>query len=555
MMRYLRILFLGMIVSGLLTGSAFAAILSNSAGNNFGTGSSVGNSYKIAYEVYSESAGVSTIANRGVIQISLGQNLNAQETANLVIPGTSAGGIDADFNSSGANFKWALIRVDSGPVYTVIGITPSAGLTTPNLPFSIIANASAGQTVLVWQWNDLNADGIVTLNEVVQGAGIYVRPGAGATCDNTKIVKVTFSTPHETTAAPVNFAYITPQFTGTGPAGGDILNAELNTDTDFRTFLLGSGPYVDSPTQIYDGSFINLNDISGDKKMWIAYASEGYIRFNVNSVVGEPNASLSLDGNYCVRDADSKVFSCSAYGTLVGNHNLSLQVDGYSTNKPTIWTLSNFGNLCVTSPPVVIGVWYGGLWLIFADVPPDYWAEIYISIIYSVGITVGCAQDDPGTPENERRYCPEDYVRREEMAAFIVRAVEGEPPLNYCDSGSLFPDVTLDMWSCRYIKRLRELEITTGYSDGRYGPYDFVPREQMAAFLVRAVEGEPPDNYCDSGSLFNDVTPDMWSCKYIKRLKELAITTGYTYGRYGPYDFVTRAQMAAFLARAFLGME
>jgi hypothetical protein len=47
----------------------------------------------------------------------------------------------------------------------------------------------------------------------------------------------------------------------------------------------------------------------------------------------------------------------------------------------------------------------------------------------------------------------------------------------------------------------------------------------------------------------------MWSCRYIKRLKELGITTGYGDGRYGPYDLVTRAQMAAFLARAFLGMQ
>ena len=191
----------------------------------------------------------------------------------------------------------------------------------------------------------------------------------------------------------------------------------------------------------------------------------------------------------------------------------------------------------------------------FSDVPTGYWAEDYIHAIYSAGITTGCAQDDPGTPQNERRYCPEDNVTREQMAAFIVRAVEGEPASNYCDSGSLFPDVTPDMWSCKYIKRLKELGITTGYGDGTYGPYDLVPREQMAAFIIRAVEGEPPADYCDSGSLFPDVTPDMWSCKYIKRLKELGITTGYGDGRYGPYDLVTRAQMAAFLARAFLGMQ
>ena len=111
------------------------------------------------------------------------------------------------------------------------------------------------------------------------------------------------------------------------------------------------------------------------------------------------------------------------------------------------------------------------------------------------------------------------------------------------------------MFFCRYIKRLYELEITTGYRDGTYGPQNNVSREEMATFLVRAVEGEPPTNYCDSGSLFLDVTPDMWSCRYIKRLKELGITTGYKDGTYGPYDLVTRAQMAAFLSRAFLGIQ
>jgi hypothetical protein len=141
------------------------------------------------------------------------------------------------------------------------------------------------------------------------------------------------------------------------------------------------------------------------------------------------------------------------------------------------------------------------------------------------------------------------------MAAFIVRAVEGEPPANYCDSGTPFSDITPVMWSCGYIKRLYELGITTGYGNGTYGPYDLVLREQMAAFIVRAVEGEPAAGYCDSGTAFPDVTSTMWSCKYIKRLRELNITTGYQNGTYGPYDLVTRAQMAAFLARAFLGMQ
>ena len=84
--------------------------------------------------------------------------------------------------------------------------------------------------------------------------------------------------------------------------------------------------------------------------------------------------------------------------------------------------------------------------------------------------------------------------------------------------------------------------------------YD-VSREQMAAFIVRAIEGEPAANYCASGSPFTDVTAADWSCIYIKRLSEMGITTGYGDGRYGPLDLVTRAQMAVFLGRAFLGMN
>jgi hypothetical protein len=77
----------------------------------------------------------------------------------------------------------------------------------------------------------------------------------------------------------------------------------------------------------------------------------------------------------------------------------------------------------------------------------------------------------------------------------------------------------------------------------------------MAAFLVRAVEGEPPANYCDTGSPFSDVSPDTWPCRYIKRLLELGITKGCGAGNYCPKATVIRNQMAAFLARAFLGMD
>lgn len=191
--------------------------------------------------------------------------------------------------------------------------------------------------------------------------------------------------------------------------------------------------------------------------------------------------------------------------------------------------------------------------IVFLDVPSGYWAENYITAIYKPGITTGCTQDDPTTIENERRYCLINQVTREQMAAFIVRAKEGEPPADYCLGGSPFGDVPADNVFCRYIKRLSELNVTQGCTPGMYCPSDNVTREQMAAFLVRAKVGEPALNYCDTGAPFIDVPTSSIFCRYVKKLLELNITQGCAAGMYCPSDNVLRDQMAAFLTRAFLG--
>lgn len=181
----------------------------------------------------------------------------------------------------------------------------------------------------------------------------------------------------------------------------------------------------------------------------------------------------------------------------------------------------------------------------FADVPPSHWAYSYVNAIRGAGITGGCGNGN---------YCPDSLVSRDQMAAFLVRAKAGEPPSDYCGGTSPFSDVAPTSAFCRYIKRLVELNITGGCGGGFYCPSDLVTREQMAAFIVRAREGEPPANYCGGVAPFNDVASNSWACGYIKKLVEMKVTLGCGNGSYCPNDIVPRDQMAAFLARAFLGM-
>jgi hypothetical protein len=183
---------------------------------------------------------------------------------------------------------------------------------------------------------------------------------------------------------------------------------------------------------------------------------------------------------------------------------------------------------------------------LFADVPPGSSGAREINTIYNhiPRVTTGCT----ASPLN---FCPLAEITREQMAPFIIRAKEGNPATDLCAAGSPFTDVAPASPFCSHIARMAQLGITFGCSAGLYCPLGLVSREQMAIFLVRAVEGDPDPNLCASGSPFTDVPTNSQFCPHIKRAKELGITAGCTATTYCPAVNVNRAQMAMFLTRAF----
>ncbi len=154
------------------------------------------------------------------------------------------------------------------------------------------------------------------------------------------------------------------------------------------------------------------------------------------------------------------------------------------------------------------------------------------------GITRGCG---------ETSFCPKDNVTRGQMAAFLVRA------LGYTDDGGggdLFVDddgTTFEL----DIDKLAAAGVTKGCNppvNDRFCPNDAVTREQMAAFLVRALgltDNGGGNNFVDDdNSVFQDD---------IAKLAAAGITTGCNppvNDRFCPTQRVTRQQMAAFLNRA-----
>lgn len=102
-----------------------------------------------------------------------------------------------------------------------------------------------------------------------------------------------------------------------------------------------------------------------------------------------------------------------------------------------------------------------------------------IEILANAGITKGC------NPPANTMFCPDDYVTREVMAAFMSRA------LGLTDTGGIdFVDDNNSIFETE-IERLAHEGITKGCNppaNTMFCPKDYVTRGVMAAFLARALD-------------------------------------------------------------------
>jgi hypothetical protein len=102
------------------------------------------------------------------------------------------------------------------------------------------------------------------------------------------------------------------------------------------------------------------------------------------------------------------------------------------------------------------------------------------------------------------------------------------------------------------IEALVAAGVTQGcaFDPARFCPNGHVTREMMAAFLFRALELEPTE----ASNLFMDDDASPFEAE-IDALAAAGVTTGCGNGIFCPDRLVTRAEMASFLVRAFVGGE
>jgi len=155
--------------------------------------------------------------------------------------------------------------------------------------------------------------------------------------------------------------------------------------------------------------------------------------------------------------------------------------------------------------------------------------EADIEWLFEQGITFGCAVD---------LFCPKAPVTREQMASFLVRALD--LPFSTTDA---FTDDDGSLHQAD-INALAAAGITQGCGGTNYCPKSPVSRQEMASFLVRALDlpAATLDYFTDDAGSIHEADNNS--------LALAEITLGCEPSLFCPTATVLREQMAAFLHRA-----
>ncbi len=178
----------------------------------------------------------------------------------------------------------------------------------------------------------------------------------------------------------------------------------------------------------------------------------------------------------------------------------------------------------------------------FADVPASSPFHADILSIARAGITSGCGGSN---------YCPTSPVRRDQMAAFLLKSEHGAAYLPPPCSG-VFADVPCPSTFANWIEQLAAESVTSGCGGSNYCPDSSVTRAQMAVFLLKTKNGPsyvPPP----AAGIFGDVPVGSFAADFIEALYNQGISGGCQTSPllYCPDNPVLRQQMATLLVRTF----
>ena len=117
-----------------------------------------------------------------------------------------------------------------------------------------------------------------------------------------------------------------------------------------------------------------------------------------------------------------------------------------------------------------------------------------------------------------------------------------------------FRDVPADHIFASYIESVKDKGLMDGYTDGRFGPNDHLLRAQFAKILAGTVGLHTQSLEYAFHNCFSDVAAGSeYPHDYVEEAAHGGIVEGRSNGTFGPFERITRAQLAVMIVRAAEG--
>ena len=180
-----------------------------------------------------------------------------------------------------------------------------------------------------------------------------------------------------------------------------------------------------------------------------------------------------------------------------------------------------------------------GIPVAFTDVPPGYWAKIYIEALSAKGVIAGFPD---GT------YKPDEPVTRAQFAAIINKAFVTASKREAIN----FRDVSQNFWGYQAIQTAYQRGYLSGYPNRIFKPQQKIPRVQVLVSLANGL-GLSAANQ-SSLSIYNDAAqiPNYAKDPVAAATTRQLVVNYPTPNQLNPNRQATRAEVAAFVYQALV---
>jgi subtilisin family serine protease len=292
-------------------------------------------------------------------------------------------------------------------------------------------------------------------------------------------------------------------------AGTSIINVGATNNSDRRANFSQHGWGV---SLLAPGEQIKMASINGPDSVW----TDSGTSFAAPAVAGVAAMCLQDDASITPAEMKYRVVNCA-------HRNVLSSTDLKSTNR-----LLNVNSCGCTSKPQ------------FLDLPSNHWSYNTASCLLQLGV---------GFPSGIDRYQPDAAMKRWEMAVYLVQAMGEEKNIAGAHQ-SYFTDVQPADWWSPHVERFRDLRITAGCGTNKYCPNDNVKRWQMAVFMVNSLGEAPTATHRGYFVDVSASHPHRGVIERLYELGVTAgeVVNGQRYFR--PDNDTTRAQIASFVKAA-----